>query len=410
MKNTSIYLFGIISLAYLSICTNVTQAHPAECMDKTAPAIFLPSSGIVCLQKIKVTDSSGTKYYKASLEWLGIENSNKFQLVSVNKDFASEENSPSFSAKTGKLIIPKLDIPNTYGTDRYSTDLVLKQENGIPIFELTSAATYINPDYDQGQTWKPYAMLNTIERQAIKLLGQSLPYAQLANAIYNFDNTSFNSWKLIEQVSKNSGMQAGVFKNLKTDELVIAFRGTEACDFPCSFKKIKESILDLAADTLLSLGKNGPQFRHAFNFAQEIINNYPDDKITVTGHSFGGGLAQAIGTTFGLETFAFNSAPVPSDYFEEHPTDLTDEELKDTIHVIADIYDSVSHFDDSGETYLNAAHVSPLIQLAFDEKEILPGFNLDHLVKPYTPRFDKNNMPELMDGTLKLLEIYKQGW
>ena len=410
-KNTTVYLSVIISLTSLLVYTNIAQAHPAECMNKAEQAIFLQSSGIVCLQKIKVTDNSGTKYFKASLKWLGTENPNKFQLVTLDTDSSSEENTPSFSLKTGVLNLPRVDIPEIYGTNRYSVDLVLKQENDINIFELMSAASYTNPDYDQDKDWKPYAMLSTTERQAIKLLDQSLPYAQLANAIYSFDSSSINGWELVEQVSKDSGMQAGAYINRNTEELVIAFRGAEACaDFFCSFQAIKESVLDLAADALLSFGTSGPQFRHAFNFAEDIMSRYPDYKIKVTGHSLGGGLAQAIGSTFGLETFAFNSAPVPNDFFAEHPTDLSDEALKDIIHVIADIDDPVSHADDSGKSYLNAAHVSPLLQLDFDEKEILPDINLDRLTDLYTNRFDKHNMTEFMDRTSKLLTIYAQGW
>lgn len=410
LKQATAYLVGVISLTTLVAYSNISQAHPAECMNETAAAVFLPASGIVCLQKIKVTDSAGTEYYKASLKWLGPKQANKFELATVDTDSGAEENTPTFSIADGILTLPIVDIPEDYGTNRFSVELVLKAENNISVFEITSAATYINPDYVPGENWKPYAQLNSSERQAIKLLGKALPYADLANAIYDFANSSINDWQLIEQISKDSGMQAGVYMNRKTDELVMAFRGTEACDLSCSFKEIKESVVDLAADTLLSFGESGPQFRHAFNFAEDIMERYPDYKIKVTGHSLGGGLAQAIGTTFGLETFAFNSAPVPNDFFAEHPTDLTDKELEQIIHVIADIYDPVSHADDSGKTYLNAAHVSPLIQLDFEEKEVLPSLDLSRLEQLYSLRFDKHNMTGLIENTSELLAIYEQGW
>lgn len=403
----TVYLLGLISLAVYS---NFAQAHPEECLNETAHAVFLPKSGIVCLQKIKVIDSSGTQFYKASLKWQGLDNSNQFEFVTVDTDSSAEGDTPSFSIDNGVLKLPMVDIPEAFGTNRYKVELVLKQDSGVDLFDLTFATPYINPDYVPGDAWKPYAQLSATKRQAVNLLGQSLPFAHIANAVYSFDETLINDWELIEQISKDSGMQAGLYQNQQTDELLIAFRGTEACDFSCSFKELKESVLDLAADTLLSFGESGPQFRHAFNFAEDIIARYPESNIKVTGHSLGGGLAQAIGTTFNLETFAFNSAPVPKDFFKEHPTDLTESERNEKIHVISDLFDPVSHADESGETYLKAAHVTPLIQFDFDGKEVLPSLGLDSLEQLYTLRFDTHSMTNLIDGITEILDVYAKGW
>lgn len=407
LKQTTIYVLGMIGLA---IHPNFVQAHPAECVNETAHAVFLPAPGIVCLQKIKVTDNSGTQYYKASLKWQGIASPNQFELATVDIDSSSDENTPSFLLEQGLLDLPMVEIPEAYGTNRYQVELVLKQDNGMNLFEITSAAPYINPDYVAGDTWKPYAQLDNREREAINTLGKSLPYTHLANAVYDFNETAINDWELVEQTSTDSGMQAGVYINSITNQLLIAFRGTEACDFSCSFKELKESVLDLAADTLLSFGESGPQFRHAFNFAEDVIQRYPDYDIKVTGHSLGGGLAQAIGSTFDLETFAFNSAPVPKDYFTEHPTDLTEDELIEKIHVISDLFDPVSHADESGDSYLNAAHVASLIQFNFEEKEVLPISDLDSLEQLYTLRFDSHSMTNFITSTTDLLHIYANGW
>lgn len=407
LKKTAITLLGVISLFTY---TSITQAQPAACVDETAQAVFLPVSATVCLQKIKITDSSGTKYYQAALKWVGAEKPQKFQLISVEADSEADEGSPFFSPETGILTLPQVDIPDTYGTERYTAELVLKQENGTSLFELTSTVAYIPPGYVEAQDWKPYVLLETNERQAISLLGQSLPYAQLANASYSFDNPEFGIWEVIEQESKDSGMQAVVYKNQQTDELVLAFRGTEICNFPCSLKETQESILDLAADALLSIGESGPQFRHAFNFAEEIRNRYQNHEITVTGHSLGGALAQAVGATLGLQTFAFNSAPVPDDYFDKHPTDLSAETLSNIIHVISDIYDPVSYANDSGESYLNAVHVSPLVQFDFTQKKVIPDLGVDHLEKLYELRFDKHSMSKLIENMSDLSTLYRQGW
>jgi len=407
LKPMPICLFGVVSLISLIGFTNVARAFPAECSNLTAPATFVESTLTVCLQKVKVTGGSATQYYRAALQWMGQANPNRYKLVEAEIDtIPSDENSPSYSTETGVLAIPQIDIPRTYGTERYSANLVVLQENNIALFELRSAAVYINPNYVPNKTWKPYGMLNPNKRRAVDLLGRSMLYAKLADAIYSFDTTSVDAWDLVEQESKDSGMQAGVYSNRETGELVLAFRGTEACDFPCSFDETKESVLDLAADALLTLGEDGPQFRHAFNFAQEMASRYQDQNIVVTGHSLGGGLAQAIGAALGLETFAFNSAPVPKDFFKNHPTELTPEQLDDTIHVIADIHDPVSNTDESGNLYLDAAHVSPLIQFDFDEKEILP----DRLAELDALRFNKHGMDKLINNASALLTIYRDGW
>ncbi len=410
MKNISAKLFIIIGICSLVAYTNTANAHPKACQNISTHAAFLPASGIVCLQKIKVTDRSGTQFYKASLQWLGTEKPGEFELLTVDSDSSTKKTSPSFSTDTGVLKLPKVEIANTLGTDRYAVNLVFNPQKGRNIFEITMLKAYINPDYIQGETWKPYGMLNASEKNAVKRLSESLIYAPLANAIYSFANTTVGNWTLIEQISEGSGMQAGVFKNQKTGELVIAFRGTETCDLPCSFSETKESTLDLTADTLITFGKMSAQFRHALLFAEDILNRYPDEKITVTGHSLGGALAQAIGSTLELKTFAFNSAPVPDDFFTEYPTHLSTQELNQLVHVIADIRDPVSHSDESGETYLNAAHVSPILQFDFAAKEIMPDDEVNRLEELYKLRFDKHSMTMLIDNSAELLAIYRQGW
>ncbi len=406
MENSLKYCFGVVSIISFIAYANVARAFPEECSDMTAPAVFIESANLVCLQKIKVIDSSGTQIVKAALQWLGSANPSKFRLISVESDIAAENNSPYFSVQTGTLTMPMVNIPKIFGTERYSANFILSQENNLSFFELIASSVYINPDFVPNTTWKPYGMLNPGERRAVDLLGRSIPYAKIADAVYDFDNVLVDTWDLIEEESKSSGMQAAVYSDQDTGDLVLAFRGTETCSFPCSFKETGVFLLDAAADTLLTFGEDGPQFKHAFNFAEEVISRYPDRKIIVTGHSLGGGLAQAVGAVFGLETFAFNSAPVPKDFFKKRPIQLSSEELDDIIHVIADIHDPVSNTDETGKFYLNASHASPLIQFDFDEEEIIPN----RLAKLKDLRLDRHDITNLIDKASSLLTIYHDGW
>lgn len=410
MKSRHKHYIILIGWAVLMAAASMARALPEDCVDLTAPAAFLETNGLVCLQKVIVADQGDTQLFKASLQWLGVDNPNQFKLLSAEFDnAASETDSPTFSAADGLLILPKVDIPKQFGTERYTVSLAWvpsADDSTVSLFELAKVATYINPDYAPNVTWKPYGMLYPEERRAVDILGRSIPYAQLADAIYDFDNIAVDTWELIESISKSSGMQAGVYNNRDTGELTLAFRGTEACSFPCSFSETKAYLLDVAADTALTLGFVNDQFKHAFNFAQDVVNRYPGRKITVTGHSLGGGLAQAVGAVLGLETFAFNSSPVPDDFFDSYPLSLTSEQLEEIIHVIADIHDPVSNTDETGKFYLNADHVTPLIQFNFDLKEIAPdqSFDFDDL------RFDRHSITKLFNNATSLISTFREGW
>lgn len=402
-----------LSVTFLSsINTAHSETHPPECENLKASVTFIESTGVVCLQNIKVSDASGTAFYKAALRWLGADRPNQYSLVSVEGDVETENNSPVFSPESGVLTLPQVDIPKTFGTERYTATLTLHESANGNYFELDDADVYNDPNYVPNKTWKPYAMLNPTERRNINLLGQSIPFAGLANSIYDFDTVLDNSWVLLDERDTKSGMQAGVYRNSNTGELVLAFRGTEAYDcewssfFSCAVDAVKESALDIAADALLNFGTNGPQFRDAYDYAQEVFEYFPDQPITITGHSLGGGLAQAIGSAFGMETFAFNSAPVPNDFMEDHPSVLLPEELDDYIHVIGDIHDPVSNTNESGKFYLNASHISSLVQFDFDEMESLPNplAELDAL------RFNKHGLVTFIDNANELLDIYRGGW
>ncbi|WP_297324888.1 lipase [Nitrosomonas sp.] len=409
MKNKCLSYVGLMSFAALMSVASLARALPDECLDLTAPVTFLEASGLVCLQKIVIADETDTQRYKASLQWLGVDNPSRFQLLNVEFDDASERDSPIYSTTSGLLTLPKVDVPKLFGTERYAVNLITVPNIDDPatmLFELAKVDIYNNPDYVPNETWKPYGMLFPEERRAVDLLGRSIPYAQLADAIYDFDNVAVGSWDLIVSNGKNSGMDAGVYKNRDTDELVLAFRGTETCDFPCSLKETEDVARDVLADTAIGIGTVSDQFKDAFNFAQDIVNRYPGSKITVTGHSLGGGLAQAVGATLGLETFAFNSSPVPDHFFDTYTITLPSEEIQELIYVIADIHDPVSNTDKTGKLYLDSHHVTPLIQFNFDLKEITPNES----VKLKNLRFDRHGIIELHDNALNLINIYQAGW
>lgn len=403
-------LLSPISFIGMLLFTSVSHALPEECSTFASPATYLDTTGLVCLQKVTMIDPADTSIYKGTLQWLGTSNpdqSNLFQLTSIELDTSADPNGPTYTSATRILNIPKVDIPKQFGTERYNVSLNLLPDSGS-IFQLNNVSVYIRPDYLAGRDWKPYGMLLANERRAVDLLGRSLPYMQLADLVYNYDNTVLGSWKLIQSNGKSSGMDAGLYENQNTNpkELALVFRGTDTCNFPCSVRETEELALDVTADSAIAVGIVSDQFKDAFNFASDVIARYPGAKITVAGHSIGGGLAQAVGATLGLETFAFNSSPVPDHFFDTYTITLPKEKIAELIHVIADIHDPIANADKSGNLYVDSHHVTPLMQFDFSTKEIVPAKS----VKLKDLRFDRHGIVELYQNSSALINLYVSGW
>ena len=105
-----------------------------------------------------------------------------------------------------------------------------------------------------------------------------------------------SSFEVVEQTNEDGGGFSGtVFKNTETNEYVIAFRGTSLKDG----EDILDNLIMGATSTGLLGDVTNKQFSQAFAFASEqiaeILAKDPNAKISITGHSLGGALAQIIG-------------------------------------------------------------------------------------------------------------------
>ena len=110
------------------------------------------------------------------------------------------------------------------------------------------------------------------------------------------------TYKVKDFADTSSDMQALLLETQKlvdgelvgTGEYVIAFRGTE-------------SIMDWVVNLSSAIYNYSPQFNDALAFVQKAIDSGIDkNKITLTGHSLGGILTQAVGATLSIEGYAFN--------------------------------------------------------------------------------------------------------
>ena len=95
------------------------------------------------------------------------------------------------------------------------------------------------------------------------------------------------------------------------NQIVVAFRGTDTSN-PVTLLK------NLAAD--VSFGGSVPtpllvnEVTDAANFLKTVERSNPNDSITLTGHSLGGGITQLLGEASGLDTYAFNAPARCSSY------------------------------------------------------------------------------------------------
>ncbi len=117
-------------------------------------------------------------------------------------------------------------------------------------------------------------------------------YARLSDAVYQQIIPSEQIPEGYEQISTqgntDTGLAGAAFYNNETNELVIAYRGTEM-----------NTIEDLRADYKLARGKSNPQTQDALAYADAVVKQAQAeglevDQITFTGHSLGGGIATEV--------------------------------------------------------------------------------------------------------------------
>jgi len=132
-------------------------------------------------------------------------------------------------------------------------------------------------------------------------------FATISNAAYS-DNPPATIGNWVRQSvtpTSASGLFAVTYRNPITNQVVIAYRGTD-----------KLFSGDGAADAAFLNGGTHPQFREAAELAKTTIENIHREvrvnsssmpEIFVTGHSLGGGLAQLVGWIYGLNGATFDA-------------------------------------------------------------------------------------------------------
>ncbi|WP_096696135.1 VCBS domain-containing protein [Polaromonas sp. AER18D-145] len=127
-------------------------------------------------------------------------------------------------------------------------------------------------------------------------------YALLSLYVYNVENDAENrpdlpqGWTLLENIDDNLlGFSYGVFKRSGTNEIVLAYTGTN------------ENV-DWASNATAGIGLPSWQVTNAALVYQQVKQTYGGN-ITLSGHSLGGGLASVMATWFNRPAVVFDEAP-----------------------------------------------------------------------------------------------------
>lgn len=156
---------------------------------------------------------------------------------------------------------------------------------------LFSILSYYNfPDNSEGKYIKD--LVEDIDYLSLTSSSSILKNDLIGKGERFFDK-EINEWKIYSvddrtgSKKSKSGFFAVVFQ--KDDKYIISYRGSETYPFEEAYKDFIE------ADLLIGLGKKPLQFWEGFEVYEELLEKgIPHEKISVTGHSLGGGIAQFV--------------------------------------------------------------------------------------------------------------------
>ena len=138
------------------------------------------------------------------------------------------------------------------------------------------------------------------------LAREVLPYAKLCENVYEIGKNPSapapDGWKVVDDSSSNSdaerfksvGFHAAVYANIESGEKVLVFEGTDGLS---------------DKDWSHNLAAIGAQFNSAFRYFEGLLAKY-SDLSKAAGHSLGGGLAQVVAASTGLNAYTFNTPGV----------------------------------------------------------------------------------------------------
>lgn len=286
--------------------------------------------------------------------------------ASVNKIIANDISSGNNAQVVLKRMIPNLNdriaetaslLLNLYEQGKRSTDLFsrmlsdqFKALTGFDIYELNNKIKPTPEELEILNSYNEYVdMVCKSAQDKLSAEEERVPELEMAAysiAVYKDDGTESitdyfkpnplrdmsvirnpqersGAEKIVNFINENegkSGFNSEIYYDKDQDKYVIAIRGSE-------WKGLfdSETYKDwLVADASFALLATSPQHDIAYKLAQTIKNSgIPLDKIKITGHSLGGGLASIVGMITGCETYIYNPAHVSLEAAKNYKLDLS---------------------------------------------------------------------------------------
>lgn len=209
----------------------------------------------------------------------------------------------------------ELEILNSYNeyvdmVCKSAQDKLSAEEERVPELEMAAYSIAVYKKDDDTKLFTDYFKLSPLRDMSLIRDPQERNGAE---KIANFINEN----------EGKSGFNSEIYYDKTQDKYVIAIRGTE-------LGLSKEAIKDVGVDLAFALLTKSPQHDIAYKLAQTIKESgIPLDKIKITGHSLGGGLASIVGLITGCETYVYNPAHVSLGAAEHYKLDLS---RQDNIH------------------------------------------------------------------------------
>lgn len=209
----------------------------------------------------------------------------------------------------------ELEILNSYNeyvdmVCKSAQDKLSDEEERVPELEMAAYSIAVYKKDDDTKLFTDYFKLSPLRDMSLIRNPQERSGAE---KIVNFINEN----------EGKSGFNSEIYYDKNQDKYVIAIRGTE-------LGLSKEAIKDVGVDLAFALLTKSPQHDIAYKLAQTIKESgIPLDKIKITGHSLGGGLASIVGLITGCETYVYNPAHVSLGAAEHYKLDLS---RQDNIH------------------------------------------------------------------------------
>lgn len=189
-------------------------------------------------------------------------------------------------------------------------DKLSDEEERVPELEMAAYSIAVYKKDDDTKLFTDYFKLSPLRDMSLIRNPQERSGAE---KIVNFINEN----------EGKSGFNSEIYYDKNQDKYVIAIRGTE-------LGLSKEAIKDVGVDLAFALLTKSPQHDIAYKLAQTIKESGISlDKIKITGHSLGGGLASIVGLITGCETYVYNPAHVSLGAAEHYKLDLS---RQDNIH------------------------------------------------------------------------------